>query len=177
MRTWHFTVLPHHEWEHESTAFLLGGTAQQSPGDAAQTRAQFSSFTPILTPEAFGQMQVLICTPNSCMFLWKKKASQEESQCRCVAFFGIPSFHLVVGFHCSFLVNYYQLSRLLHLLLMLFTTSASNSFCKKHWLMQKVRTSSLPHLPLNSFLNLFNALSVAMVSVVITPLSPAGAAE
>lgn len=63
--------------------------------------------------------------PNLCAFLWKMKASQEESQHRCIGFDGIPSFHLIMGFHCSFFVNYYKISRLPQLLLTLLTTSAA----------------------------------------------------
>lgn len=70
-----------------------------------------------------------------------------------------------------FFVYYYKLFRLVPLLLMLFTTTDSISFCKKHWLMQKVwASSSFPHLPLNSFLNLLDAPWLAVVFGVITPL-------
>lgn len=62
-------------------------------------------------------------------------------------------FILYLAFIAPFFVNYYKTFRLPQLLLMLFNTTDSISFCKKHWLMQKVWTfPSLPHLPLNSFL-------------------------
>lgn len=77
----------------------------------------------------------------------------------------------VALFFFQFFVNCYKLLRLVPLLLMVFTTTDGISFCKRHWLMQKVWTfPSLPHLPLNSFLSLLDTPCLSMASVDIPPL-------